>query len=382
MQFFRSTILKGGSWHAWPDDKGHILWSLPQAGQPGDWREALAAPTIPHGNGLHAARWRALAYWVGPLNFKMDIDEERQQPMDHSLEENSEDIVVCRRARLAKELPVSLEQWQDISIQCADLLSDFPTYYNYKGRYDARAYEESIDSPGEVPQFRNGKIKYEWSDAIQKTAHFFEKLRAEENYAPGMIEQNISALGSKYKKNATAICKHLDQIELQKYAHLQSYARCEEYNHHTQAMTHAMTAIATLKEWVSPWAEPKDIPETSQDAIASLGHGVIKTIVQNIHAAYYATGAEQHRLMMTNKQYTMATGVGPLLQDLPLVNEKHLNTTSPGDLAGRGVMLKMGEFFAKTFDVLPLYQQDMAMARPLGPVISKIIEHQHGFSID
>lgn len=382
MSYFRSTILKGGSWHAWPDNKGYTLWSLPNNNQPGNWREALATPTIPHGNGLHAARWHALAYWFGPLNFSLEIDPQAQKENDHDVNVQNEDIIVCRRGRLEHSLPMNLEKWQDVTVKCASLLSDFPKYYNYEGRYDERADLEAHEHPGAYPIYRNAQLKYDWRGAIKKVSDFFEEIRKDEYYIPGVIEENISTLGEKYKANALLICHHLDKVNEQMPAHLQSVARCEEYNHHSDAIIHAMNAVVGLKKWIEPWASPAsaDQPNTSE-AIASTGHGILKSIVQHVNYAYCATGAEQHRLMVTD-QHTMENGLGPLLENLLILSEKHLNYTSPSDLAGRGAMLKMGEFLAEAFEVTPLYNAEMKNAKKLGAIITRIVDRNRDFSID
>lgn len=367
MQFFRSTLNQGASWHAWMDAKGHVLWPLPAGDQPGAWREALPhKPVIPHGNGLHAARWRAMAYWFGPMNFCMETDEAAQKEQDYNLNDNKSDIIACRRARLVQPLPSTRETWQDLSLQCAGLVTQFPKYYNYEGRYDERAAAEAFEHPGAYPVYQRAKQRYDWQGALDSAKDFLVSVQDESAIT--------NALRDKHKKNVHDICRHLDLIETQKFAHGQSIGRCEEYEYHSDAMVHGMAALTALKRWFEPWQKP-DTPDAN-------GYEVMKTMVPHIKRAYSATGGEQHRLMSLDSRYTMTSGLGPLLADLPYLPEAQQNPHAPADLAGRAVMLKMGEFFAAAFGVTSLFQQDMAGARPLGPVFDRIVTHQRNFSLD
>ncbi len=367
MHVFRSTLPNGASWHSWPDHNGRYAWGLPSATEPGDYRRAPEGQTQPHGNGLHGARWRALAYWFGPENYAMEIDRGAQQPDDAPLGDLSCDIVVARRARLVRAFNTTLEGWQDLSIHCAELLTGFPQYFNYEGRYDERANTERQGSSPIYPFWQNARLKYVWGEAVSGVRDFFSAVRCDPNYIPDRMGDNIVQLSGRFNEYAHSLVQHLRLIETQRHAHERSYGRCIEYNHHSLAMMHAMKAIAALGRWLDPWVTGNGVPTNDTSAQrADMGYVILDGMIKNMSQAYSAVGNEQSRLMRTNPSYyTMASGLGPLLQNLVWVPERALNDTSLGDLAARAVMLKMSEYFADLWGVQQEYRADMHDARTL-----------------
>lgn len=392
---FRSTLNLGGSFHAWPDSvshelwpysEGHSRWSLPQDdGTPGEWRSPLSSlPTKRHGNCIHSTRFRAISYWFGVENYLLETDETAQQPGDEDPHDEHEDIVPSRRARLVRTLPMTLEKWQDVSLDCVKMLSRFPTYYDYEGRYDERAEQEKNNPASKFPIFQNAVKKYDWDGVITKVETFLQDIRSQAGYEPNNLKSNVLSLGNDYRDTASDIYQHLHLIHTQRLSHDTSHGRCEEYDYHTDGMIAAMKAIHTLSRWVKPWTlEPDAIHQLPDDSIShtnTFGWHTLRQIVPSVADAYQATGAEQYRLMLTSPVYTMESGLGPLLKDLPYLPEKNLNPYAVPDIAGRGAMLIMSGYFADAMGITDEYADDTAKAQPAAERISKIIAQQRQWS--
>jgi hypothetical protein len=357
MEFFRSTLKGGASWHActswqdWPVIENRHFWSPPTDNQPGEWREAQPnTPIIPHGNGLHGAGFQALAYWFGPENYIIESDDSALRPEDWRPSEQEEDILVCRRGRLIRRLIEAPQMWEKIALQCAGLLTEFPRYYNYEGRYDERAEDEAAFHP-KYKIFQNAKMAYEWREAIEEASAIL------------LYKEKID--------NRDSTKKRIHLIDVQKGAHYTSLERCVEYNDHSDAMIHGMGAIHELGKILT--LHESENPEHP--------YSIVRQIVTHTAQAYKATGAEQMRLMMTG-QYTMDDGLGPLLKDLPFLNERQLDITSAGHCAGRAAMLKMSEFVAEGLGLSVQYQNSMKDHIPLESVMAQLAKHHAGFKLD